>query len=364
MRVETTLPISTMVFRHWAPNDREVTIILAKARFRPRADGRFIADPEKPELRLEEEFADGQPGYAELKAESDIFPSKPATDLLVRGMARTPDERHRPQWNVSVEIPDLLNYGFQVRGPSEWRKGLTGWSLSDPKPVSEVPLRYGLAYGGHGPSKNDPEKLEAHDLNPCGQGFASSGMLRKGDPIPAPQIGLLGDFNGAYIDKPMTVCGFGAIAKAWPTRLPLAGTFDEDWQENRHPMMPKDYDLRFWNCAPYPLQIDPYLKGDETVILTGMAHQKEPLRMTLPGVGLNATLVEEGEPAETPEIPQTEIGKLRLDVSTVELDVQSRDVANHSMTIVWAGVSEKPFDLATLGAVRLKPKEKAKEAAE
>lgn len=362
MRVDTSLPISTMVFRHWNQEDREVTILLAKARFRPRADGRFIADPEKPDLRLEEEFAEGAPGYAELIAESDIFPTKPATDLIIRGAARTPDERNRPQWNVSVEIPDVLNYGFLVRGPSEWRKGITGWSLSDPRPVAEVPLRYGLAYGGAGPSKSDPEKIEAHLMNPAGQGFASSGMLRKGDPFPAPQIGLLGDFNGAFVDKPMTVCGVGAIAKTWMPRLPLAGTFDEEWQENRHPMMPKDYDLHFWNCAPFPLQISPYLKGDETVTLTGMAHQRAPLKMTLPGVGLNATLIEEGEPVDTPEIPQTEIGTMSLDVSTVELNIEDRDPAAHYIDIVWAGVSERPFDLATLSAMRLNPKKTKEEA--
>lgn len=363
MRVETSLPISTMVFKHWAPNDREVTIILAKARFRPREDGRFIADPEKPELRLQEEYAEGEPGYAALNFEGDIFPTKPATDLLIHGSARTPDERNRPQWNVSVEIPDVLHYGFLVRGPSEWRKGLTGWSLGDPKPVCEVPLRYGLAYGGSGPSRQDPEKIEAHLLNPAGQGFASSGMLRKGDPIPAPQIGFLADFNGSYIDKPMAVCGTAAIAKTWHPRLQLAGTFDDLWKETRHPMMPHDYDLRFWNCAPIPLQIDPYLKGDETIKMTGMAVQKAPLEMTLPGVALKATLFEEGEPVDSPELPRTELGTLSLNVSTVELDIEPRDPSDHSMTIVWAGVTEERFNLATLNAIRLNPRKKDAEAA-
>jgi len=383
MRLSTSLPIATMAFRHWHTDDREAEIVLAKARFVPRGDGRFRADQEAPELRLVDEFAPGDAAMAELKHEQEIFPTKPATDILVRGIARAPGGKARPHWDVSVEVVDHLRHAFQVRGPSEWRKGMMGWRMSSPEPVKEVPLRYALAYGGHGPGPDPKGPPRAFEMNPAGLGYATEAMLDAGDPVPAPQIGLLGDYMAVRAPgEPMTVCGTMPIAKAWMPRRAEAGTFDDEWEETRHPRMPRDYGLGFWNCAPHQLRADPPLTGDELVRLGGMSGTRHPLEMRLPGVGLVVDAVagtpEEDEAeltaellsargidapeAARPDSPPPE--RLRMQVATVELDVQSADPANHSISVVWCLLVEDParFRKGEVKAVRLNPREQEQAA--
>ncbi|WP_338849526.1 DUF2169 domain-containing protein [Massilia sp. W12] len=47
---------------------------------------------------------------------------------------------------------------------------------------------------------------------------------------------------------------FAAWPENAPSRLPYAGTFDERWQQQRAPLMPQDFNPRFYNCADPALQ--------------------------------------------------------------------------------------------------------------
>ncbi|MCF8968631.1 DUF2169 domain-containing protein, partial [Pseudomonas carnis] len=38
--------------------------------------------------------------------------------------------------------------------------------------------------------------------------------------------------------------------------LPLAGSYDEDWQRERWPGLPRDFDFAYWNGAPVDQQIE------------------------------------------------------------------------------------------------------------
>ena len=84
----------------------------------------------------------------------------------------------------------------------------------------------------------------------------------------------------------MTVCGTMPIAKGWLPRRAQAGTFDAAWEHNRHPRMPLDYDLGFWNSAPLRLQVAPYLQVDEAVAISGVSHRMETVNLRLPGARL------------------------------------------------------------------------------
>jgi hypothetical protein len=77
--------------------------------------------------------------------------------------------------------------------------------------------------------------------------------------------------------------GFGFVSPHWQPRAALAGTFDERWQKERAPLLPKDFDRAHLNAAAPGLGARGYLRGDEPVVAAGMSPQGT-LRFALPGV--------------------------------------------------------------------------------
>ncbi|HHM9353691.1 TPA: DUF2169 domain-containing protein, partial [Pseudomonas aeruginosa] len=52
-----------------------------------------------------------------------------------------------------------------------------------------------------------------------------------------------------------TPAGFGVVGRAWAPRLALAGTYDQDWEDNHWPGLPQDFDFTYWNGAPPDQQV-------------------------------------------------------------------------------------------------------------
>lgn len=320
MKLVTELPASTLFFKHWNEADEEVGVLIAKAVFRRHADDKFRAEA-APEIIFEETF-DGDPAWSPLIEDQDIAPCKVGTDLLVNATARAPDGGAWTDWPVSVAIPDRLFYEFRVQGPSYWtHRMLVGWTRSAPELVSEVPLSYALAYGGCAPGPNDAEAV--HEFNPSGIGFITRERLGQKANIPIPQIGSLDEFMVSDPSAHMTVHGLGPIAKAWLPRRSEAGTFDDAWQRDRHPRMPKDYSVQFWNAAPGPLRVEPPLKGGEQISVSGISHRSEPVNVNLPRVSCAVDL-QGAEPAHAV-----------MTLDTVTLDLQSEDQERHTATLIW-----------------------------
>ncbi|MCV5264373.1 DUF2169 domain-containing protein, partial [Escherichia coli] len=59
--------------------------------------------------------------------------------------------------------------------------------------------------------------------------------------------------------KNLRVAGFGPVPPFFEARQTLAGTFDEEWIENRKPMLPLDFDRRFFQSAPADQQCKGFL---------------------------------------------------------------------------------------------------------
>jgi hypothetical protein len=73
----------------------------------------------------------------------------------------------------------------------------------------------------------------------------------------------------SWKDKPAPAAP-GFVGRGWQPRLGFAGTYDEAWIKKRCPILPVDFDNRFFNAAP-PGQVCPgYLKGGEPVTLTNV----------------------------------------------------------------------------------------------
>jgi hypothetical protein len=320
VRLTTALPLSCVFFKHWHTDDTEVGVVVAKARFVRGPHGHFYVVAAPP-LVLEESFA-GDPAWTPLVQDQDIAPGKIGTDILIDAVARCADGAARTDWPVYVQIPDRLDYGFRVCGPATWQKGWSGWSLAPPAQVREVPLSYTLAYGGAAPGET-VETPDVFDFNPAGRGYANARLLAGKEPFAAPQIGELAEFMAQDPTARMTVHGLGPIAKAWLPRRSQAGTFDKDWQQYRHPRMPHDYSLRFWNAAPLPLQVDPPLLGHEEIRLRGISATHPEVVCPLPRVQLVLQLTGE------------EHSHSVMTLDTVQLDLRDPAPEAHQMTLIW-----------------------------
>lgn len=292
MKLATTLPLASVFFKHWHVDDTEVGVVVAKGRFQMHGNGQAYAGP-APELAMADVFA-GDPAVTALMQEQDIAPGKTGTDITLAGVAHAPKGEALRDWPIELAVLEaagtaILTTGCHLRGPVLWRKEGLGWKQTAAQPVTEVPLDYALAYGGT-VRDADGKPVAAFEENPAGKGFATPEALDGQDEWPAAQIGELGEFMaGGDPTRPMSVRGFGPVAKAWLPRRALAGTFDETWERTRHPRMPMDYDLGFWNAAPTALQIRPFLRGDEVIDLRGVT--PDPLRLPLPAVGLGLQML-------------------------------------------------------------------------
>jgi hypothetical protein len=86
----------------------------------------------------------------------------------------------------------------------------------------------------------------------------------------------------SYGDTPPPA-GFGFISPNWQPRAALAGTYDEKWMNERMPLLPTDFERRFFNAASPGLVAPGYLKGNEPVLIEN-ASPGGRLMFSLPGV--------------------------------------------------------------------------------
>lgn len=321
MEFRNLTPFSVMEYAMDDKQDERHHAIVMKIGFRlvkgddGRWSTRLIENPALP-LCLTDEFS-GEINHSPVLRESDLAPFKPACDVIVNGTAYTPGGEASPEMTAAVLIRAsdgkvLLDKKLRISGRRFYRQQpLTQrWYETEPEPFTSLPLDYRYAFGGEcrieadseyadripqdflltdaqrneHPEKNNPPL--AHTvcpLNPLGLGYMPSWYFNACDlrEAEAPQI--------ASPDAPFTlehfldVCsgeadwsaaalqpaGFGAVGRTWQPRLPLAGTYDENWLKKRHPALPEDFNFRYWNCAPQDQQI-PFPAPGATVTLSGL----------------------------------------------------------------------------------------------
>jgi hypothetical protein len=221
----------------------------------------------------------GDPEKSSYKYEPETAFSKPGTDIILIGHAHAP-RPHVAEVDVSLRVGPIAKV-VRVIGDRYWMKRFGMIFKTKPTPFERIPLIYERAFGGWDRSHPHPEKHSFEPRNPVGTGFrAKRGKFEEGIRLPNledPRRPLK-----RYRDKPPPV-GFGVISPHWQPRAALAGTYDEAWTKQRMPLLPTDFDRKFFNAAP-PDQIAPgYLKGDETVIILN-ASPSGRLSFNLPGV--------------------------------------------------------------------------------
>jgi hypothetical protein len=305
------------------PGGRPVLAVLVKFTYRLSGDGR-LSPHEKP-LPLREELRGDEKNPALLAHDSDLYPWKPLTDVVVQGHAYAPSGQKSFPAGVAVgnEVKSILVLGDRTCGRSSTGKAL----FSEPAAVEKVPLRYDRAYGGrdavaerkHGNplaelAKYLDPRLSAdgsspylYPRNPAGVGYLVEAAPEAVEGLRLPNLEdpqdrltperIAAGGTGRWPLQPLPA-GFDWMDPGWfpriayvglvpphdPPERPLAETargFAPAGLLDAKPVAEK-VDFRAANGASLGLQL-PALRGDEECILLNLHRDAPRLAFRLPG---------------------------------------------------------------------------------
>jgi hypothetical protein len=306
---------------------RDVLVAVAKCTYAAGPRGLRIADEQLP-VQLGDTFH-GEPGASSTALESDAVPWKPGTDVVAIGHAWAPRGQAR-ELDVELAVGPVRR-ALRVFGERRWSEAAGAVTLTPPLPFERVPLVYERAFGGADLSAPDPRDHEVELRNPVGVGLVAR-RSRALDGTPLPNLedpaALIGDPG----DRPEPA-GFGFIGRGWQPRAALAGTYDAAWSAERAPLLPDDFDERFYHGAHPRLVSRGHLRGDEEVRLVHLG-PGGAARFRLPGAAPRIT-VTVGDASEA----------LVVAFDTLILDVDALRV-----TLVWRG--RRPLRAGELLRVR------------
>jgi len=239
---------------------RPLVVPIVKATFDIKPAGLERAEKQDP-IDAAGEFW-GKPDESPYKKEPETAFIKLSTDVFLVGTARPPKPR-TTEMQVAIRVGPLQKV-VDVVGDRAWFKAAGAVRMSSPLPIEAVPLSYERAFGGR--DKAGPD-LELR--NPTGTGFWSgSGAFPDG--MRAPNLEDPRRRITTIKDRPPPA-GFGPVGPSWDPRLKLAGTYDARWRESRFPLLPQDFDRRFFNAGSADLVAKGFLRGDEPVVVINAA---------------------------------------------------------------------------------------------
>lgn len=191
-------------------------------------------------------------------------------EVLVWGSYFAPDGEPMLQHGVRLAIGPVDKV-VRVTGPRQWVRGDHGGLLvSDPEPVTSLPLVWPLAFGGPGFADN-----------PTGRGHWPADQEPVSVSLPCLE----------YPDDPLArphdivaPAGFAPRDMMLPDRQKKIGTYDRYWLDHHCPGWPQDLDWSFFQEAPEDQQFPGPLAGTEDFIIEHM-HPDQPVQTgRLPGV--------------------------------------------------------------------------------
>ncbi len=290
------------VVTHITPPRPTLTVVV-KATLAFDAQGRCaLAEVQRPVTG--DAYVDDDPARSLVYA-SDLAPIKPCGECWVHGRFRAPHGVAAPHGTAAFEL-GAVRRAVSVSGPRRWSGRLVR-TLSEPGPVTEVPLVWERAYGGPGVAEN-----------PFGIGRTAA----PDGTVEAPQVEDPEHRIEGPDDRPPPA-GFGPLPLTLPARLPLAGTYAAPWATTRWPWLPADFSPSFYLSSPAGQRIADPWRGDEAFALRNLVEGAPLVRGTLPGMRARAWI----EPAAG------EARELALALDTVIFDTEAREIV-----LLWRGV--------------------------
>lgn len=259
----------------------EVWLVVVKATFDVQRDGTTTICGEQPEVTRSPIYA-GEPGRSSVVLDNDFILTKPTTDIVVHGTAHAP-RSGATSIDVAVRVGSMQKR-LRVFGERTWRDP---GRLSAPEPFDRIPLVYERAFGGFDAGSPEPER-DWFWRNPVGTGFVASRSRVAG--VRAPNIEYPDRLISAWDDHPEPA-GFGVVGSHWEQRARFAGTYDAAWSATRQPLLPEDFDDRFFQTVP-PDQQAP-LRGGEGVLLENLTPGgRLGFALPRPGIALNTRFMD------------------------------------------------------------------------
>jgi hypothetical protein len=198
---------------------------------------------------------------------------KPGVDVVLLGHAYAP--RGRATSSEVVLRVGRFEKRVRVSGERVFVDVGTGIRISSPRPFERLPLQWEYAFGGAEVSNGSVVAFDKR--NPVGRGFRGP-RARFVEDVFLPNL----EDPAAPLTRwgqPVPPAGFGFVSGEWEPRSALAGTYGQAWEEERSPLLPADFDRKFFNGAPEDQVLE--LRGDEQVEVVG-ASARGPLRFALP----------------------------------------------------------------------------------
>jgi hypothetical protein len=255
------------VERTWVldKNTAKSWVVVVKATFDIRPDGTTrLADKQEKPLYGEE--YSGEAGKSSILYDADLIYPKQSTDVFLNGHAYAPEGRPTTDVIVTLKTHEITKQ-LRVFGDRRWEKGFLGLSMSPPRPFEKMPIVYERAFGGHDTRPEKPMDHRLEPRNPIGVGFAIRAEHLVDQPLP--NVEDPKQLISSWKDRPPPA-GFGVIASYWSPRLKYVGTYDEKWRKERFPLLPEDFDERFFQSAPEEQQVAGFLRGGEKVELLNL----------------------------------------------------------------------------------------------
>ena len=214
-----------------------------------------------------------------IKYEPQIAFHKLATDVILIGHGYT-TKGSETETLVGLRIGPLQKV-VRVVGDRYLFRRSGHVSVTSPLPFERIPLIYENAFGGWDRRKTSAFGNQFESRNPVGTGFRVT-TIDLDDQVKLPNLEDPRRPYLAYGDTPPPV-GFGFISPNWQPRSSFAGTYDEVWDRERKPLLPKDFDRRFFNAASSGLIAPGYLMGDELISVIN-ASPEGKMSFSLPGI--------------------------------------------------------------------------------
>ncbi|HYP84229.1 DUF2169 family type VI secretion system accessory protein [Variovorax sp.] len=274
------------------PSGREWLVVVAKGTFSlPAPDDPAGALAPRHPMQVPLVTADtftGEPGFSAPRLEVDFALRKPRCDILLNGSAHAPDGEPVERVLVGARVTagaQSWQKSMAVVGPRHWSSGLGGIRASPPQSFVRQPISYDVAFGGLDQRHEDPAEHAAYRRNPVGRGWHRHLQGRYVDGAPLPLTEQV-DAPVSAPDGDHVPMAYGPVGRGWSSRLPYAGTYDQDWIDNTFPFLPADFQDAYYQAAPMDQQIahpiDAASLEVTLVHLTGQPH----VRFRLPCQGL------------------------------------------------------------------------------
>jgi len=246
------------------PSGAERLVVAVKGTFTLPTHGEepTLAEEQVP-LTDADKFT-GEPGLSAVTAECDWAPMKPRCDILLNGSAYAPGGKPAQRVQVGIKVGNWQKV-FTVVGDRVWRGGPVP-RAGTPEPFEVMPISYDRAFGGIDNFHPDPTQHRTYLPNPVGRGYHRLLEPYLVDNTPMPNTeesnAPVTTPNGDY--RPMS---FGVIGRNFLARYPLAGTYDQNWQDNVFPFLPADFNAAYFQSVPPDQQVEKIVGGEPVILL-------------------------------------------------------------------------------------------------